>query len=422
VSGFGDDGYVMTPVTGAKTERGKRGVPGGDRDKLKKCGQLVGDKDRPLAVVANAIAFIKAFMPDHFAFDEFARTVRLLKSPAGDDKSFSPRELTDVDSIFVQERLQLAGLEKLSNEVTRDAIAAAADGKRVHPVREFLESLEWDGQARLQDLFPVYFGSERTPYTEEVGAMFLTAMAARIFAPGCKHDHMPVIEGPQGALKSTACRILGEPWFSDALPDLREGKDVSQHLRGVWLCEVAELHALDKARTTQLKAFISRQVERYRPSYGRREVEERRQVSFVGTTNKSAYLRDETGGRRFWPIVAGEINIDALARDRRQLLAEAVASYHGGFRWWPSREFEARTIRPQQDARFEADAWSEPIGKHLAGMEKATVGEIAADALDIPKARLGTAEQRRIAAILSELGWRRLPKDSQGKRYWGPPA
>src|SRR5262249_18726179 len=144
-------------------------------------------------------------------------------------------------------------------------------------------------------------------------------------------------------------------------------KDCFQHLRGKWLVEVAELRAYSRAAIDHFKEFLVRGVERYRPPWGRKEVNEPRQCVLVGTTNRDVFLRDETGNRRFWPVEAGEITLDRLRPDRDHLFAEAAVLYHAGVPWWPSRDFERQVIAPRQEQVFEEDVWTEPIGNFLDG-------------------------------------------------------
>jgi predicted P-loop ATPase len=230
---------------------------------------------------------------------------------------------------------------------------------------------------------------------------------------------MLILEGPQGLLKSKACEIIGDKWFSDNLPELTCGKDVSQHLQGKWLIEIGELAALSKAEAAALKAFITRTTERYRPSYGRKEVIKPRQCIFIGSTNDSHYLRDTTGGRRFWPVKVTSIDIEALTQDRDQLFAEAVDLYRNGAKWWPDRDFEAEHIAPQQEARYEADVWEEKITAYVETRERVTLLEIANNALLMETAKIGNHDQRRISGVLTGLKW--VPYRSNGKRYYQRP-
>jgi predicted P-loop ATPase len=382
---------------------------------------LRSDNGKPIANLHNAVLILEAdpIFDQLFAYDEMLCSAVLLRS-IDDEDHFASRPLTDVDVGRIQDEIQVMALVRLSKDTVHQAVDIVAHLRRFHPIRDYLDGLIWDGQPRTDRWLVNYLGAERTPYILSVGTMFLVSMVARIYQPGCKTDHMLVLEGAQGELKSTACRILGGPWFSDHLPDVSAGKDVSQHLRGKWLIEVAEMHAMNRAETTLLKNFISRSVERYRPSYGRREVIEPRQCVFVGTTNRDAYLRDETGGRRFWPLKVGAIRPDALAADRDQLFAEAVKLYRDGVPWWPDRSFEREHIMPQQAHRYEGDAWEDVIAIYLETESKVTVGQIARNCLGFETQQIGTADQRRIAAVLEQLGWHRLSKDRRGNRWWSP--
>jgi predicted P-loop ATPase len=317
--------------------------------------------------------------------------------------------------------LQYVGLKRLAKEVAHQAVAVLAHRKCFHPVKQYLNGLEWDGEPRIEQLFTRYFGAETTPYTEAIGRMFMIGMVARIFEPGCKHDYMPVVEGPQGQFKSAAARILGAPWFDDDLPEIGSGKEVKLHLRGKWLLEIAEMHAMSRAEITLLNSFITRTHENYRRPYGTLEVHEPRQCVFFGTTNKDSYLKDETGGRRFWPVLAtGVIALEALKNDRNQLFAEAVVRYREGAHWWPDRDFEQRYIAPEQGARYVDDAWEEVLAEHVRGRDRTTMTD-AALALGILTPRLSVSDQGRITRAFARIGWCRGSRGGpKGRRQWVP--
>ena len=161
-----------------------------------------------------------------FAYDQMLRApmlVRPIPVRATDDPvdAFELRPVRDVDVSALQEMLQLAGLEKLTKDTTHQAIDMRAAEASFHPVLDYLRGLKWDGKPRLATWLSVYLGAELSEYTKMIGTMFLIAMVARVRKPGCKCDYMMVLEGPQGARKSTVCAILGGPWFSDNLPDIR---------------------------------------------------------------------------------------------------------------------------------------------------------------------------------------------------------
>jgi predicted P-loop ATPase len=396
-----------------------------EQDWLRECqrgAEINGKPGKPIANLFNAVLALgndPAF-EGLLGYDQMMRTAMLMRPIDGPAPGFVPRPLTDVDVNRVQKMLQKLALERLPRDIAHQAVDTVADDNRYHPVRDFLSGLSWDGVPRVDSWLTVYLGVKSSEYTAKVGAMFLISMVARIFRPGCKVDYMLVLEGAQGALKSTACRVLAGIYFSDNMPTLDRGKEVSQHLRDKWLIELGEMYVYSRADAMELKAFLTRTDERYRPSYGRREVTEPRQVAFIGTTNKTVYLKDETGGRRFWPVVTGTIDIQALTLDREQIFAESVNLFRNGVPWWPDPTFEKEVIMPQQSARFDADAWEEKISEFLKTANRPTINEIAQHALFIDTSKIGTQEQRRIANVMEQLGWERLPKDSRGRRTWAP--
>ncbi|HEY2528179.1 MAG TPA: virulence-associated E family protein, partial [Xanthobacteraceae bacterium] len=163
-------------------------------------------------------------------------------------------------------------------------------------------------------------------YTAAVGTCMLIAAVARIYEPGCKADAVPIFEGKQGLLKSTAIKTMFYPWFTDELADLGS-KDAAMQTRGIWGIEISELDAMTRGEVSKIKAFVSRTTDRFRPPYGKRVIESKRSCVFVGSTNSDDYLKDASGARRFQPVdlgVTGDIDIEGLRRDRDLLWAEAV--------------------------------------------------------------------------------------------------
>jgi predicted P-loop ATPase len=395
--------------------------PNTDEDWLARC--ICDEKGQVLSNLANAMLALRndAALRDTLAYDEMYAGEVLLREING-TLCAKPRPVADADASAIQEYLQLSGLTRVGKDTVHQAVDLRARERPFHPVRDWLNSLRWDATPRVATWLTTYLGAKETEYTKAIGRMFLVAAAARIYQPGCQADYMIILEGGQGEYKSSACKILGGEWFSDNLPDIATaGKDVSQHLRGKWIIEVTELHAMSRAESNQLKAFITRTVERYRRSYGRKEVVEPRQCLFIGTTNKSIYLRDDTGGRRYWGVHTGTIKLDDLKRDRDQLFAEAVQLYRDGALWWPDKKFERQHIKPEQDKRFEADPWEDPIAAWLAektAISEITISSLAKGALGFKDdSRIGTADARRIAAILQQEGWERGERKTTG-RFW----
>jgi len=230
---------------------------------------------------------------------------------------------------FLENNYNLTGASKIS-----DAVTIVYQNHKMHPVREYLESLTWDGAERVETILIDYLGAEDSIYTKAVIRTHLTAAVARIMRPGCKYDTMLVLTGPQGIGKSTFIKFLGKDWFNDSL-DTVKGKEAYEQLQGSWLIEMGELTATRKADIEATKLFLSKTEDIYRVAYGRRTSRFKRQCIFWGTTNDREFLRDKTGERRTWPVDCGVVKptkevFKHLRDEVDQIWAEAVELYKKG--------------------------------------------------------------------------------------------
>lgn len=233
-----------------------------------------------------------------------------------------------------------------------DAVNVVALQNKFHPVREYLDGCAWDGVPRVETLLVDYLGAEDTAYTRAVTRKALVAAVARIYNPGCKFDYMLTLRGRQGLGKSALIAKLGGRWFSDSFTTL-QGKDAYEQVLGVWIMEVGELAGMRKAEAETIKLYISKQVDRFRPAYGRRLQEFPRQCIFIGTTNETQFLRDATGNRRFWVVDTPNEptrNLwDELTPETvRCIWAEAVELYRAGEALYLPRELEAAAREVQE--------------------------------------------------------------------------
>jgi predicted P-loop ATPase len=324
-------------------------------------------------------------------------------------------------------------------EMVRRVVDAWARRNPYHPILEYLDSIPlWDGVKRIGTWLIDYCGVESSDeqpngFAMVAGEKFLISAVARVLAPGCKVDTILVLEGLQGTFKSMVPRILaGDEYFSDRLGEMGS-RDASMQLRGIWIMELSELDALNRVETSRAKSFLSQQTERFRLPYGHRIVENKRQCVFVGTTNSDTWLKDETGGRRYWPVRCRSIHVDQLKDDRDQLWAEALAAYRSGKSWWLEDRTMIEEAIEEQRGRFAEDVWQEKViafaeerarrsetgddGRH-APRGYTAIPEIL-DRLGIEMAKQDQAAANRIARCLKAGGWERFQKrKADGTREW----
>ena len=353
------------------------------------------------------------------AFSAFSsKIVKLRTPPYGGGTG----DWGDIDDIRVMKWLAQQYNLRVKASSVIEAVSVVAHDHSFHPVRNYLNKLEWDRVPRLDTWLNTVMGVAQSGYSAKVGKRWMISAVARVMRPGCKADSVMILEGGQGEGKSTAMSILGGDWFMDT-PFALGDKDGFQAIRGKWIIELGELDSFNKAESTKAKQFFSASTDTYRESYGRRTNDVPRQCVFVGTTNQDEYLKDATGNRRYWPVACTKVDLEQLREIRDQLWAEAMFCYEAGEIWWVNRD-ETAMFSEAQDERFVVDEWEGPI---LNWLEESQIGEttsgseVLASALKLDFGHWGKPEQMRVGAIMHRLGWRRvrLPALAKsGQRPW----
>jgi len=294
-----------------------------------KGGAYVSSIDNVYKVLKNDAGLV-----DKLTYDEFESRLIITGNLPWRKVTPADKDFTDNDMDCLAHYLECY---KISFTHLDKAISMVKNDNKIHPVREYLRGLVWDGVERLDTLFIDYLGAEDNPYVRMATGKTFVAAVARVFEPGIKFDSMLTIIGKEGIGKSTIVNRMAGKWFSDCLGDIHT-KEGMESLRGVWIMEVGELAGLRQAEQEAIKRFISSPQDLYRPAYGRAQVRYPRQCIFIATTNKVNFLTIGHEHRRYVPIMTfpematknifapGSLNADEVS----QLWAEALTRWEGG--------------------------------------------------------------------------------------------
>lgn len=331
---------------------------------------------------------------------------------------------------YIERRYRLT----FSTTMVHEGVMSVAERNAFNPVLDYFESLEWDGVKRVEEFFIREYGSRDSAYTRDITRKFFAAVVARVYNPGIKFDYMLVLEGKQGARKSSLFRALAKGWFSDDMSFGYESREVVERARNAIIVEIPELVMGRRAETEHIKAFISRQTDRARPAYARYAQDFPRQFVIVGSTNESNYLTDASGNRRWW-VLNGDgrtFDLERIRGDVDQLWAEAKALWQGGEPLWLDRAesvAEAEAMQAERlidddwlaavtawlDRPIRSDHWDRAPGVNTdfddavswVVRDRTCALEVWTECLGGEVDKLNRQVQTRIGDLLRRLGWKR---------------
>lgn len=348
-------------------------------------------------------------------YDEFSRQTYLMGAVPWDDihdsRPWASRDDSAAFSIIQSDY----GLINRSDFY--DALNNVAMMNRFHPVRELLESLEWDGEEHISQLLPDYLGTENSSYNFEVMKLWMLGAISRVYEPGVKFDYTLILEGRQGLGKSTFFEkmALKSEFFNDSLDSL-DGKDAQESLIGSWIIELAELKSLSRTAggIESVKRFLTAKSDKYRAPYARRTDIIPRQCVFCGTTNRSDFLTDETGNRRFLVIYVGvtepkkDLFSEGADQDFRQAWAQALYLYKTQKPPLVLSKKTAAIAEKLQEENMGDDGKAGIIREYIKDKKRTCALEIWQEALE-EKGRPQKWQTSEINSILEKTpGWRRM--------------
>ncbi len=379
-------------------------------------GLLLKKNLDPKPILANVLHALRhaPALVGLLAWDEFRLRVTIERpTPWGSQ----PGPWLERDDISATEWMQKEYID-VRPDVVGQAVQRIALEQPRHVVRDYLTSLQWDGVPRVGRWLTRYLGVEESLIAGAFGQCWLISAVARIMKPGAKVDTCLILEGKQGIGKSRALKILAGEFFTDSIPDLHS-KDAAVQLAGVWIVELAELDSLGRAESATIKAFMSRQTDRFRPPYGKRAEDAPRQCVFAGSVNESEYLKDATGARRFFPVKCGDVfDLAGLESDRDQLWAEALFLFRAGVPWWLEDEELVQAAVESQAERFDADPWEDGIRYFLLGKPSVTLDHIFDVHLNKPRKDVTQRDKIRVARCLQAIDWERYKYREGGRIVW----
>lgn len=352
------------------------------------------------------------------AYDDFSNQIVTPKAPPFTRHS---AQWSDADALEAKMWIEKNYALRPNSAAMCEAILTVAKRSSFNVVTKYLDSLEDQGRETLDTWLIDFFGAPDTPYVRAVGAKWLISAVARAYNPGVKVDTVLILEGKQGLKKSRVLEQLCPDlaWFTDGLSDFGS-KAQAEEVEGKWIIELGELKGFGR-ELEQIKAFVTRRAENYRPAYARYSVHSKRKCVFAGTINPSnaGYLRDETGNRRFWPVACSNKAPELTPALRDQLWAEARSRFQHGEHWWLEDEALTEAATKEQAQRVYLDPWHEKIDYALIGKEDTSVDELLSECLRIEVSKWGVAESMRVGRVLTALGWVKYRKNfPNGRRSW----